>query len=221
MTTVDVLNDFDWANATNPDDSFETSMEALLSSSSWQMKPHRMGPNEHIVYSFWDDNKICIYVGITNNPWARMGHHIKMSEFAWEIFEWRVEAVNLDRTTALQLETILISRWNPRCNDRKSIYGVIEHSIISSVDADEVYFQRSCRGTALSDAVIGESSWTDYGYESFPKIVQDHEIRFQKWLQDYPEVDIRQWAGATGINWSSLLSLKRSCFLQDAKGRAQ
>lgn len=220
MITVDVLNDFDWANATNPDDSFEASVEKILSLGRWEIHPHGMGPNGYIVYSFWDDNKICIYVGITNDPWERMGNHICRSEFAWEIFDWRIEAVGLDKTTALRLETIFIRRWNPRCNERKSIYEVIQHHPISSVDAAQVHFQRLLRGTLMSD-LITEELTPEYGYESFPKIVQDHRIRFEKWLADFPEVNIREWPTATGLPWSTLLGMKRGRFLQDAEGRAQ
>ena len=220
MTAVDVLNDFDWANATNPDDSFEASMETRLSLSTWEIHSHCMGSDGHIVYSFWDDNKICIYVGMTNDPWVRMSNHISTSEFAWEIFDWRIEAVGLDKTTALRLETILIRRWNPRCNERKSIYEVIEHYPISSVDAAQVHFQRLLRGTLMSD-LITEESPPKYGYESFPKIVQDHKIRFEKWLGDFPEINIREWPTATGLPWSTLLGMKSGRFLQDAEGRAQ
>jgi len=216
ISVEDVLNDFDWANATNPDDSFEASVETLLSMNTWEIKPHGMGPNGHIVYSFWDDNKICIYVGITNDPWDRIGNHISTSEFAWEIFDWRIEAVDLDKTTALRLETILIRRWNPRCNERKSIYKVIEHHPISSVDAAQVHFQRLLRGTLMSDSIAEEFS-SKYGYESFPKIVQDHKIRFEKWLADFPEVNIREWPTATGLPWSTLLGMKRGRYLQDTE----
>ena len=221
MTTVDVLNDFDWANATNPDDSFEASLESRCNLKTWKISLRDMGPNGHIVYSFWDDNKICIYVGITSNPWGRLTYHIKRSKFVWEVFEYRIEAVELDQKSAQRLETILIRRWNPRYNDKKSIYKVSDVPSISSVDAEAVYFQRACRGTATSDWATGFYSWSDYDYESFPQIVQDHKMRFEKWLQDHPNVEIRQWRGATGNTWSSLLRIKRLSFLQDVEQAAQ
>jgi len=213
----DVKCDFDWDNASTDDDRFEASVENVARSKTWEMKPHGMGLNGYIVYSFWDDNKICIYIGITNEPWNRIGNHIRKSKFAWEIFEWRVEAGSLDKTTALRLETVLIRRWNPRCNDRKSIYDVVEHTPISSRDAYDVYFERACRGTGSLDRVTGVSSWSEYGYASFPQIVQDHGIRFQKWLQDHPDIPIRIAPHARGINWSSILSIARLSFLQDVE----
>jgi hypothetical protein len=151
-----------------------------------------------------------------------MGQHISTSQFAWQIFDWRIEAAELDKTTALRLETVLIRRWNPRCNDRKSIYQVIDHDLISSVDAAQVHFQRSLRGTLLSDLITEElCPEYEYGYDSFPKIVQDHKIRFEKWLADFPEVNIREWPTATGLPWSTLLGMKRGRYLQDTEGRAK
>jgi hypothetical protein len=216
VTVEDVKCDFDWDNASTDDERFEASVENVARSKMWQIQPHGMGPNGYIVYSFWDDNKICIYVGITNDPWHRMGEHISTSQFAWEIFDWRIEAAELDKNTALRLETILIRRWNPRCNDRKSIYKDIKHPAIFSVDAAQVHFQRLLRGTLMSD-LITEESFPEYGYESFPKIVQDHKIRFEKWLADFPEVNIREWPTATGLPWSTLLGMKRDRYLQDTE----
>jgi GIY-YIG catalytic domain len=217
VTMEDVKCDFDWDNASTDDDRFEASLESRCNLDTWKISLRDMGSNGHVVYSFWDDNQICIYVGLTSNPYGRLKHHIQRSKFAWEILEWRIEAVELDQATAERLETILIRRWNPRCNDKKSIYKVIEHTAISSHDASQVYFERSCRGTLLIDLLTGVPSWSDYTYEDFPQIVQDHEIRFQKWLQDHPDVHIRQWRGATGIHWSTFLSIMRLSFLQDVE----
>lgn len=87
--------------------------------------PDSSHPNGHCVYWFKNRDGRCLYIGITANLGRRIGEHSKRYWFT-ETADIGVDWVP-DKSTAIDLERLLIEDWRPVHNVMHNQPDVIKH----------------------------------------------------------------------------------------------